>query len=713
MPSVLILALLLPRIGLADTATPSSPLDAWASPPGEGALAGEPQGLAAISPDRFEVQSEVTVDWIYTVGADGMGPGDGIRVEDPLLHGMRWSKYGASVLDPSLCTPLTTALRQASYGLVTGSTTGSASLGIERNTEESELHDYGYTDLWIEDGRLEPGDQLTLRFGDTRRSEDCAHQAPDRAFTEVPWRGFEYGAHGFVELGPSPVFSLDPVPEPAMLWVAAPSILGPDEPLELHVALLDRLGNPIPDTGLDVSVDQAYGGAVVPLDDGNPGWLLLSLDNPGPGVHRVALDAGDLSAVSNPVVVLEDEPDQRLYWGDLHTHHGHTRVLADGSRVDENHAYARDVLGWDFGCESMKLPPVELGAEALWTDLQRACQADTEQGRYLALLGFEWMGDSRGHGHHNVYFDDCTGILPSHQQITGLDDASGLLALVAAGEQELGHRAAVIPHASAFTGFQWRTYDAQHRVAAEVYSGWGNSLEADGRGSAEMAIALDHAMGFIAASDNHDGWMGNPLTRLGTPGGIAAFQAPALTRADIFDALQARRSYATTGARIILEVQAELNSGPVPAGAVLVSDGPHLSWTAHGTDTIRSLEIRGVAPGEHAEVHTLHSEAPGTLDHEGSFMIEGWKGRTWALWLRVEQHDGQVAWSSPTWFTAVCSREGATDPDGLCLDDSGQPGDGGCSGCRAVGGAPLAGLFVSFLLTLRRRRDCEGSTWRL
>lgn len=710
---LLALALLPLSSTLADTAAPSSPLEAWDAPPAEGALAGEPQGQASLSQDRFEVQSDVTVDWIYTVGAGGMDPGDGIRVEDPLLHGMRWSKYGASVLDPALCTPLTTDLRQASFSLVTGSTSGSASLGIERNTEDSELHDYGYTDLWIEDGRLEPGDTLRLRFGDTRRGEDCAHQVPDRAFEDVPWRGFEHGGDGFMELGPSPRFSTTAIPDPALLWVASPSILGPDDPIELRVAVLDRLGNPIPDTGLDVSVEQAYGGAVEHLGDGHPGWLRISLDNPGPGVHRVAVEAGALSAVSNPVLVLEDEPELRLYWGDLHTHHGHTRVLSDGSRVDENHAYGRDVLGWDLGCESMKLPPVELGGEALWADLQRACEADSEDGRYLAILGFEWMGETRGHGHHNVYFDDCQGILPSHEGITGLDEADGLLARVAAGELEHGFRAAVVPHASAFTGFQWKAYDPEHRVAAEVYSGWGNSLEADGRGGVETAISLDHAMGFIAASDNHDGWLGNPLSRLGAPGGIAAFLAPALTRADVFDALQARRTYASTGARIILDVQAELAGGPVPAGGVFVSDGPHLSWRAHGTDTISSIEIRGVAPGEHAEVHTLHREAPGTPDHEGSFAIEGWKGRTWALWVRVEQDDGQVAWSSPTWFTAVCSRDGATDPDGLCQGDTGQPAEEGCSGCRAGGGAPLAGLFVSFLFALGRRRDCEGSTWML
>ncbi len=704
MTAPLLLAALLAPAAVADTARPTSPMEPWDSPPAEGALAGEPLGQASLSQDRFEVQSEVTVDWIYTVGAEGMEPGDGIRVEDPILHGMRWSKYGASVLDPRRCTPLTTAPREASYSLVTGSTDGDASLGIERSTEDSELHSYGYTDLWVEQGRLEPGEQLRLRFGDTRQGEDCAHQVPDRSFGDVPWRGFEHRGEGFVALDPSPLFSLDPIPEPALLWVAAPSILGPDDPLRLQVAVLDRLGNPIPETGLDVAVAQAYGGALEHLGEGNPGWLALALDNPGPGVHRVELQAGDLTAVSNPVVVLEDEPERRLYWGDLHAHHGHTRVLEDGRRVDENHAYARDVLGWDLGCESMKLPPLELGGEALWADLQRACEADSEDSRYLAILGFEWMGDTRGQGHHNVYFDDCLGILPSHEDIQGLDGAGGLLERVVAGEQQHGHRAVVIPHASAFTGFQWQAHDDAHRVAAEVVSGWGDSLEARDRGKVETALALDHTMGFIGASDNHDGWLGNPLTRIGAPAGIAAFQAPALTRSDVFDALLARRTYATTGARIIVDVRAVTASGTEPAGTILVSDGPRLRWSVHGTGMLRSVEVRGVTLGQRAEAHTLHSEAPAALDHEGSFTLEGWRGRSWVLWLRVEQEDGQLAWSSPTWFTSDCTREGASDPDGLCAEDTGRAPQEGCSGCRAARSPALGSMFVGLLAAMSRRR---------
>ncbi len=694
-----------------DTAEPCSPFDAWDAPPAEGSLDGQARGSASLSSDRFEVQRKVSVRWIYTAGPEGLGPGEGLRVEDPLLHGMRWSKYGSSVLDAAHCSPLNTEVRGFSNGLVTASSSSDAVvLGLARNTEGAELHQYAYTDLWIEEGELLPGEELGITFGDTSGGSSCGHQTPDRAFEGVPWRGWEHSDGRFVPLEPSPLFSTDAIQDPALLWVSAPSVLGPDEPARLTVAVLDRLGNPIPAPGLEVEVEEAYGAATLELGQNSPGWAELELDPGGPGVHRIALRAGSLEAVSNPILVRETEPEERVFWGDLHSHHGHTRVHEDGERVNENHLYARDTLGWDFGCESMKVPPTEIDGEALWADLQRACEADSEEGSYIALVGFEYMGEGRDDGHHNVYFDDCRGFLPHQSELEGLDGEGGLLERVAAEEQAGGMRAVVIPHAGPWTGFQWRAEDPEHRVAAEVYSGWGNSLEEDDLGSVEHALALGQRMGFIAASDSHDGWFGNPLGRLGQPAGIAALVAPSLDRGALFDALTARRSYATTGARILLDVRAELDSGPQAAGQLLVTELPELSWSVHATAPVRSLEIRGVAPGEHAQAYTLYREKPGgALDLEGGWAQEGWKGRTVALWLRVVQEDGQIAWSSPTWFTSVCDKEGAQDPDGLCEGWDPQGGqEGGCGGCAGAPGGRRSLLWALLGAALIRRRDNRG-----
>ncbi len=651
---------------VADTAVPDSPLEAWEVPPAEGSLAGDPRGAAALSQTEFVAQTKVTVDQVYTVGEGGMDSGDGLRIEDPLLHGMRWSKYGATVLDSRRCTPLTDDYRGASNGLVTATTTGAAELGLERNTGDTQLHAYAYSDVWVEDGYLEQGDEIRVRYGDDSTIEDCGHQVPDRAFTAVPWRIFEHVEGSFVQLDPTPQFDVLAEDVVALLWVVAPSMAVTGEPLRLKIAVLDRLGNPVPASGLTATVEEAYGGTALELDEDNPGWVDLELVLEEPGVHRIAVSAGEHERTSNPIVVLEEEPEYRLYWGDLHTHHGHTRVLEDGTRVDENHAYARDVLALDVGCESMKLLEVEIDGEALWADLQRACEADTVEGEYLAMLGFEWMGQTHGQGHHNVYFDDCLGLLAHHADVHGLEGEGGVLERLAEAEAEQGTRGVVISHASPYTGFNWRAHDDEHRTVAEIWSGWGDSLEADDLGAVERALALDHRMGFTASSDNHDGWLGNPLTRLGHPAGMSAFWAPALERAEVFDALQERRTYATTGDRIIVDLHALVGDERIRAGTLLIPDEIQLAWEVHGTDTIEKITVRGGAPGPQANIQTLHEEEPGALDAEGSWDHPRWGSRGWAFWLRVEQADGQLAWSSPLWITKICEKEDALDPTGFC-----------------------------------------------
>ena len=109
----------------------------------------------------------------------------------------------------------------------------------------------------------------------------------------------------------------------------------------------------------------------------------------------------------------------------------------------------------------------------------------------------------------------------------------------------------------------------------------------------------------IGASDDHRSHPGQPHF------GLAAVTAPELTREAIFDGLYERRSYATTGARILLDFR--VNDAPmgaetsaesqepvaISAGA---SDGtvgrirptsrlPRLSVSVHGTDIIESVEV--------------------------------------------------------------------------------------------------------------------------
>ncbi|MFH1465046.1 MAG: DUF3604 domain-containing protein [Pseudomonadota bacterium] len=702
-PLAAIALFLAPAPSRADTGLVPSDLPPWDGPPEDGAFAGAPRGRVTLTPDRFPAHTKVTLDYLYTAGPGGLDPGDGVRIEDPILHGMRWAKYGVSQLSAAACTPLAEE-GAASISLVSVSSDSAAVLGLARSVEGGDIHAYGYTDVWIEAGRLEEGEQLRVRFGDPAEHPDCGHQTPDRAFSAVAWRAFEAAGGALVALD-APSFDVLAQPEPVALHAVLPSYVAAGEPARLRVALLDTFGNPVPGADLYGAVEAAYGGTALAFGPDSPGWLATELTFDEPGVHRVALTAGALATTTNPVVVTAGEPERLLFWGDLHAHHGHTVVHPDGAREDENHAYAQNVAGLDVGCESMKLPPWELGGEALWEELRATCAQVSEDGRYLSLMGFEWMGGVQEAGHHNVYFDDCDGFLVDYDQVTGLAGADGLLERVAAWEAATGGQAVVLPHASVYTGAEWRTRDALHRAAAEIFSGWGDSLDPQVEGSVVEALQRGQHLAFFASTDDHDGWLGNPRGLAGEPAGLAAFWAPALTRADVFAALAGRQVYATTGARVVLDAWLEVAGERVRSGPWVVGRDPAFGWEVHGTAPIARIALRGVIPGQRAGAQDLLVEEPGTLDAEGSWPMEDWGHREWAVWLQVDQTDGQRAWSSPLWLTASCAREGRMDPAGRCVAERPDPVEEGCQGCAsAPGEGALAGWLLALGAALSGRR---------
>jgi hypothetical protein len=442
------------------------------------------------------------------------------------------------------------------------------------------------------------------------------------------------------------------------------------------------------------------------IEDGGVTTFTLSLDEAG--VHRLGVGSGPLSGISNPIVASEGAPSRRLYWGDLHVHHGHHYADGAGGRVNQNHQYARDVIGLDVVSESMKLAPIEIDGDALWEILEEDCVAETRDD-YLVLLSFEWMGNlvATGQGHHNLYFDSCDIPLPSHNDLGPLADDDGVYAWQVE-QEKAGVRSVAVPHATVYTGFNWDDRDDTLRSVAEVYSEWGHSLDVGGPGSVVSALSKGFRFGFIAASDNHDGWMGNPFSEKSTRSGLAAFWAESLERDAVWESLQGKHTYGTTGERIIVEWWLSDGGVTTVEGGEVVVASPELAWKVYGTGTVREVTIWGIELDGQATA--LHQEQVNGLDSEGSVAVDA---EEMAVWLSVEQSNGEWAWSTPIWITDSCS-SGFDDPAGHCGPDTGTPesipdsGDSGiegprsrCEGCGVPGAGPW---LLGMLLLMRRRR---------
>ena len=101
------------------------------------------------------------------------------------------------------------------------------------------------------------------------------------------------------------------------------------------------------------------------------------------------MDAGGgLRGRSNPIEVLAEEPDHRIWWGDIHVHHGYTWTDSDGFSQDINHLYARDVVGLDVVAESIKADGVEIDGDLLWEELKTNCSENHGRWRLFGIARF-------------------------------------------------------------------------------------------------------------------------------------------------------------------------------------------------------------------------------------------------------------------------------------------------------------------------------------
>ena len=170
--------------------------------------------------------------------------------------------------------------------------------------------------------------------------------------------------------------------------------------------------------------------------------------------------------------------------------------------------------------------------------------------------------------------------------------------------------------------------DAWHVVAGE------------GGGSLRTGLARGFRVGFTGGTDNHCGW---PTRGPRCWAALTGVYAAAFTRADIMDALYARRCYATTGARIAVDFRL----GDHPMG----SEVP-LGFAA---ERCVSLKIHGTAPLDRVEV-VSQDAVIAHLPVDGPDLVADWRDDRRSrpphdcyYYLRVRQTDGHCAWTSPIW----------------------------------------------------------------
>lgn len=373
-----------------------------------------------------------------------------------------------------------------------------------------------------------------------------------------------------------------------------------------------------------------------------------------PGVLRVRVqDDLGRDARSNPVWVREADwgGTARPYFGDLHAH---SALSSDAHGAPESlQRYARDAAGLDF--VAMTDHNYSLTAKS-WETLKRTAAAFHAPGRFLSFVGFEW---SSQFGHRNVLFPDAAGRFIAKDDPADFtpDDLVAWLA---------GSGAVVVP---AHAPTSWAPYQPGAREGAaprafEIASNHGRSeffgnpnplfyqthsdqgpdyypeeppYQIPGRHAADVLEAGER-LGFIGSSDDHSAMPGR--------GPIAAVWADALTREAVLAALAAGRSYATTNARMILDLRAN----GAPMGSRVLSEEPvAVEGLAVGTAPVERVELVRDGREVVASLAPKPEEAEGLATLRARIVPEA---RARAYYLRVSQTDGEMGWSSPVWIAA-------------------------------------------------------------
>jgi hypothetical protein len=467
----------------------------------------------------------------------------------------------------------------------------------------------------IHDGEIRPGQRVVLTFGD-RSSGSVGQRSPTAVNKNCEWLVLADPFHTrrFTALHDCPSVKIVSG-EAARLVAVLPSDAVCGEPMRVVIRAEDAWGNPA--AGYRGTVRLAWSSAEGALNGLPPTCEFTAVEG---GVKtlekvvsrrpcllrlRVIDEEHGLECISNPCLCHPEPTSLRRHWGDLHGQS--IEALGIGTAYDY-FGYARDVAGVDFA--SNQGNDFDITDEG-WRQIQDAVRKYNEPHRFVAFLGSEWSGTTSGGGDHNVVYlrDDEPIRRSSHANVEGGDTSTDCYPIselyrAFAGREDV----MIIPHVGGrYANFDF--HDPSLERLVEIYSGWGlfEWFLSD-------ALRRGMRVGFVGTSDDHKGRPGaaNPGTHIfGVYGGLTCVLAKELTREAVFGALRARRCYATTGQRILLD--ASCNEHPM-GEEFRTSEPPTIRCRVVGTAGIEFAEILRATRGQERPsvvyAHPINAEAP-------------------------------------------------------------------------------------------------------
>ena len=344
----------------------------------------------------------------------------------------------------------------------------------------------------------------------------------------------------------------------------------------------------------------------------------------------------------------------RIYRGDLHRH---TDISLDGSGDGSLYTafrYMMDAAAMDFFLvtdhKGSADPSSAWGVrdtEYNWWRTEKAEDMFHVPGRFVTLFGYE-RSLSYPNGHRNViYAERGNRPIPITQDERRSSTGPHLYdALRRQGGIATSHT----PHTT--MGTDWRDNDPQIEPIVEIFQGARTSAEHDGaplapsearsdlwagnfrpKGFIWLAWEKGYKLGVQASSDhvsNHTSY--------------AMVLAEEFTREGLLDAMRRRHTYAATS-NIILDYRLQAEGRDWIQGDEFAARAiPTVKAVIRGTGSIKQVAL----VRDNVYVHVRDGDGQRM---EFEFREDALPDGEHYYYVRAEQHDGNVAWSSPIWFT--------------------------------------------------------------
>lgn len=339
----------------------------------------------------------------------------------------------------------------------------------------------------------------------------------------------------------------------------------------------------------------------------------------------------------------------RIYRGDTHRH---TEYSGDGNNdgaQNDTYRYALNVAALDYLGMSEHHNSGGPNIEYINWLLQQRVDVFHVPGRFVPLFGYE-RGVGYPNGHRNIMFAK-RGNPTFPDQPNERETSSAAVGLF---DYVKRYNGISIPHTPATgMGTDWRDNDPEVEPLVEIYQG--DRVSAEYEGAPKAATADDvtnQAGGFRPKGYVWNAWAKGykigvqaSSDHLSTHISYSCTIAEEFTREGLLDAMRKRHNYAATD-NIVLDYRMRAGGREYLQGDIVpgTPNDVELRVKVLGTAPIKQVDvIRG-----QDFVYTVQNQS---ANIEFRFVDQHPRSGEQHYYVRVQQADGQMAWSSPIWVT--------------------------------------------------------------